>query len=74
MVCKDGSSYYSYLVIYVDDVLYIDEDPREFIKQIDSTYRVKSESIVVPDSYHGMNACTWEVQSSGGDTVKTRSG
>ena len=56
---KDGSKYYSYLIIYVDDVLCIDEEPHKIIDQIGSVYRVKEGSIEEPKSYLGMNVRKW---------------
>lgn len=35
---KNGVKYYSYLIIYVDDVLCIDENPREVIERIADVY------------------------------------
>ena len=52
---KDGSKYYSYLLIYVDDVLCIDENSKEVIDHIASVYRVKDGSIEEPSRYLGMN-------------------
>ena len=70
-VRKDGTRYYSYLVIYVDDVLCVDEGPRSIIKQIEEVYRVKPESVIKPDSYLGMNVRPWDVQDSVGNEVRT---
>jgi len=52
---KDGSKYYSYLVIYVDDVLCIDENPKVVIDYIASIYRVKDGSVEAPSRYLGLN-------------------
>jgi len=55
----DGSKYYSYLIIYVDDVLCIDENPEKIIERISSVYRVKDGSIEEPKTYLGMNIRKW---------------
>ena len=52
---EDGSRYYSYLIIYVDDVLCIDVKPAATIKKISNIYRVKTESVKIPDIYLGMD-------------------
>ena len=52
---SNGSSYYSYLIIYVDDVLCIDANPKEVIDRIASVYRVKENSVEEPKRYLGMD-------------------
>jgi len=51
----DGSRYYSYLIIYVDDVPYIDVKPAVTIEKIGNIYRVKPESVKIPDMYLGID-------------------
>ena len=65
--CKsDGSKYYSYLIIYVDDVLCIDVNPGETIEKIKTVYRVKPESVKTPDMYLGMDIRKWKIQDDEG--------
>ena len=52
---KDDTKYYSYLIIYVDDVLCIDKNPKIIIDHIASVYRVKDGSIEKPSRYLGTN-------------------
>ena len=66
---KDGSKYYSYLIIYVDDVLCIDEDPKTIIDHIASVYRVKDGSIEEPKRYLGMNVRKWTYTAMNGDNM-----
>ena len=65
-VKADGTRYYSYLVIYVDDVLCVDENPRDVIKIMEGLYRVKPDSIKIPDAYLGMDVRKWKIQSTEG--------
>jgi len=67
--CNDGTKYYSYLIIYVDDVLCIDENPEDVIDKIVSVYRVKEGSVEKPKTYLGMNIRKWVRQSAKGDTL-----
>ena len=53
---RDGSTYYLYLVVYVDDVLYVDEEPRTKINMISNIYRVKPERPKIPGHIPG-NEC-----------------
>ena len=55
MTKPNGHKYYCYLLVYVDDVLIIDDNPDIFMKQIQSLYQVKSDSIKPPDIYIGAN-------------------
>ena len=66
---KDGSKYYLYLIIYVDDVLCIDEDPKTIIDHIASVYRVKDGSIEEPKRYLGMNVRKWTYTAMNGDNM-----
>ena len=38
---SDGQEYYSYLVVYVDDVLCINKDPKKVLDMINRDYRLK---------------------------------
>ena len=62
----DGLAYYSYLIIYVDDVLCVDENPKEVIDKIASVYRVKENSVKEPKRYLGMDVKKWTVQDANG--------
>ena len=41
---EDGKEYYSYLVVYVDDVLSIHKDPGKLPKTVNRDYRLKEPS------------------------------
>ena len=42
---KDGTTYYSYIVVYVDDILCICQKPKEIMDQIGEIYLMKDRSI-----------------------------
>ena len=50
---RDGSEYYSYILVYVDNVLIIDEDPKQFMEMIQASVTIKPESIDGPKTYLG---------------------
>ena len=50
---SDGNKYYLYILVYVDDVLIIDEDPKRYMDLRQSSYTVNPASICEPDRYLG---------------------
>ena len=51
---SDGSTYYSYILLYVDDVLVIDEDPEVILRsQLGKYFPLKEDSIGEPKLYLG---------------------
>ena len=51
---NDGTPYYKMMLIYVDDVLHLAEDPREDMDKLSKTYRLKDRT-GEPDRYLGDN-------------------
>ena len=51
-VKEDGTPYYKYMLIYVDDILHIAENPNDDMKLINEIYRLK-EGAGPPDRYLG---------------------
>ena len=51
---EDGFEYYSYLVVYVDDILAIDHDALTVLNEIDKYLKMKRGSIGDPDFYLGV--------------------
>lgn len=49
---EDGTPYYKYMLVYVDDILHIAENPTEDMRLINSIYRLK-EGVGPPDRYLG---------------------
>ena len=49
----DGSEYYTYILIYKDDILIVSHDPDIYVKQLQAAYYVKEDSIGPPRQYLG---------------------
>ena len=54
-VKANGKKYYSYILVYVDDILIVDEDPTRYMEKLKDLYTVKKDSIHEPDIYLGAN-------------------
>ena len=52
-VRPDGTKYYSYILVYTDDILIVSHDPKRYMDQLEANYYVKPESIKFPDIYLG---------------------
>ena len=50
---KDGSKYYEYVLIYVDDILCFSESPQLVMDQLSKLYRLKEGSVEKPKRYLG---------------------
>lgn len=55
IVSADGFEYYSYILVYVDDLLIIDKEPKAFMEMIKTSFTVKPDSIEEPKAYLGAN-------------------
>ena len=51
----DGSKYYAYLLIYVDDVISVDLEPERNIEMIGEVFKIKEGSSGPPSAYLGAN-------------------
>jgi hypothetical protein len=60
----DGNEYYSYLIVYVDDVLCLDKDPNRVLWMVNRDYRLK-EPPAPPAMYLGADFCTHEIAFDG---------
>ena len=49
----DGTKYYSYILIYVNDISIVSHNPNIYMTQLQDEYYVKKESIGPPNSYLG---------------------
>ena len=49
----DGTEYYSYILIYTDNILIVSHSPSFYMTQIQQAYYVKKESIGPPTQYLG---------------------
>ena len=45
----DGTYYYSYILVYVDDILILSEDPKAYMQMLSEQYYVKESSIGAPN-------------------------
>ena len=70
MLKLDGTKFYSYLVVYVDDVLCIYENPKKVMDQIHEGFRVK-DGIAPPNIYVGTDVCEMEIDPSYAKTNET---
>lgn len=61
----DGTKYYAYLLIYVDDVICIDLDPKKYIDQIGTVFKIKEGSSGPPTVYLGANIQKVKARSQG---------
>ena len=50
---KDGTKYYEYVLIYVDDILCFSENPQLVMDQLSKSYRLKEGSVEKPKRYLG---------------------
>ena len=52
-VKPDGEKYYEYMLVYVDDILCVSEDPTRPMQQISESLRFKKDKIEPPEFYLG---------------------
>ena len=66
---SDGNEYYSYMIVYVDDVLILHKRPSKYMDQINRDYRLKDppES---PKMYLGADICKFIVNLGENDQVE----
>lgn len=50
---KNGTPYYRYIFVYVDDILVLAENPQEIMAVIAKSYRLKNDNISEPSMYLG---------------------
>ena len=61
----NGDEYYSYVLVYVDDVLHLHYNPDLFMNALEKIYRLKENSTGEPGRYLGSNI--EKVQLKNGD-------
>ena len=69
-VQNDGTEYYSYFVIYVDNILCAHEYPKSIIDKLGSVYRLKDGSIEKPERYLGIDMKSWTIQAEDCDKTE----
>ena len=50
---KTGEDYYELILVYVDDLLLVSDDPQPVLDEIDKRYKIKARSMGEPDVYLG---------------------
>ena len=65
IVKANGDTYYAYLIIYVDDILCIEENPKVAMDQIESLFRLK-DGVSSPNMYLGTDTRKWVVYNENG--------
>jgi hypothetical protein len=68
---NDGTPYYEYLIVYVDDILAFSLVPQETMKAISELYRLKDNSVTKPERYLGADVVQFYLP---GDSSKPRWG
>merc|ERR1712127_963948 len=66
-----GEKYYAYLIVYVDDILSIDINPKVAIDLLSQNYRIKDGSVQSPNMYLGTNIRKWKIQTEDGTDIQT---
>jgi hypothetical protein len=61
----DGTEYYAYVLVFVDDILVIHHDAKKILSQIDYFFRMKPESMGDPDIYLGCKLRLHVIAGSG---------
>ena len=62
----DGTKYYSYLVVYVDDILCCHQDPDLIMKRINGDFRLKGDLIEDLHMYLGNDVRKWNFTNHDG--------
>ena len=62
---KNGDAYYAYILVYVDDILIIHEDPRIDMEKLKSKYTIPEKTIGPPTVYLGANIQQLESRTPG---------
>ena len=66
----DGTKYWAYIIVYVDDVLVINHNAKATMNLISNIYRMKDGSIETPKVYLGANIKEWNIQDPEGQFDK----
>ena len=66
----EGDEYYSYIIVYVDDVLCISKTPTFYLNKIKGQYRLKQDP-ETPTMYLGADISRFEIQDESGESYTT---
>ena len=64
-VKPDGTKCYSYFIVYVDDIISIDTNPKRIMNKINNDFRLK-DGIDTPKMYLGTDVKAWDNQMGNG--------
>ena len=65
-ITTTGKKYYSYLIVYVDDVLCVHEHPKSVLDVINGTFRLKNGIDENPSTYLGADIRQWTYTNNEG--------
>ena len=57
----DGTRYYEYILVYVDDILCISHEPEKFMDGLRATFKLKDGSVGEPTIYLGANIEKYQI-------------
>jgi hypothetical protein len=59
-----GFKYWSYILVYTDDILTIDHEPKEVMEYLASRYTLKPGSVQEPDTYLGSQISKFHIEGA----------
>ena len=60
----DGSEYYEYVLVYVDDILVVSCEPKEVMDYLATKYTLKEGSVKEPTTYLGADILKYQIAES----------
>ena len=66
LVNKEGYSYWSYILVFVDDCLAVNHDPRPVMEELKSHYKLKNDKYGETERYLGENIEKYQLEHNGG--------
>ena len=60
----NGFRYWSYIMVYTDDILVVDHDPKSVMDYLASRYTLKPGSMKEPDTYLGAQVCKFYIDGA----------
>jgi hypothetical protein len=67
----NGSEYYAYLLVYVDDILVVSHDPQSVMDTLSEHYTLKAGSVRPPKEYLGSDISTYDIPPTGTTPAST---
>ena len=66
---NDGYSYWSYMLVYVNDCLAVHHDPGPVMEALSSCYKLKNDTYGEPKKYLGANVKKYQLQHNRGNFI-----